>query len=60
MKSSVGIMLLGCSLLLSGCGDAAYWYQRQVMQIDCRPEVLQHGQCVPVQHGGNNAQTARP
>lgn len=42
----LGVLL---SAVLSGCADAAYWHQRTVFQIDCRPEkLLPNGHCAPV------------
>ena len=61
----VTLLVLG-SLLLSGCMDVAQWQLRTFYGIDCRPEKLQHGQCVPVKQGSpdskgdSNAQVARP
>jgi hypothetical protein len=61
----VTLLVLG-SLLLSGCMDVAQWQLRTFYGIDCRPEKLQHGQCVPVKKGSpdskgdSNAQAARP
>jgi hypothetical protein len=55
------MLAMGVLLLLSGCSDAAYWWQRTALQIDCRPEhVLPNGQCAPVQKGGGDVQAAHP
>ena len=45
----IGFILLGILLIsmLSGCGETAYWWQRTALQIECRPEKLQAGHCVP-------------
>ena len=32
--------------VLVGCSDLAYSVHRTALGIDCRPEKLQHGQCV--------------
>lgn len=47
-------------LILSGCGDAAHWYSRNFYGVDCRPEKLQAGYCVPAKKGASHAQTATP
>jgi hypothetical protein len=47
-------------LLLAGCADLAYWNAKTFYGIDCRPEKLQNGQCVPVKKGGSNVTTAQP
>jgi len=44
------------SLLLSGCGDAAHWYTRTFYGIDCRPEKLNNGYCVPANKGTADVQ----
>ena len=55
------LLLLLVALLLSGCADASYWYAKTFYGIDCRPEKLQNGYCVPANKGGNDAQkTAQP
>ena len=52
--------LLGLALSLSGCSDLAYWNAKTFYGIDCRPEKLQNGHCVPVKQGGTNVQAAQP
>jgi hypothetical protein len=53
-------MLLLLNLALSGCMDVAHWQTRTFYGVDCRPEKLQNGNCVPVAKGTTNAQTAHP
>jgi len=48
------LLVLG-GLLVSGCADIAYWQVRTFYGLDCRPEHLNNGQCVPVK-----AQETRP
>ena len=58
------ILLLVCSLLLRSCMDVAQWQLRTFYGLDCRPEKLQNGNCVPTHpapKGDNNVQkTAQP
>jgi hypothetical protein len=62
----VGVMCVALALLLSGCADLASKQLEVFYGLDCRPEHLDHGNCVPVKkstpdaHGGTNAQTAKP
>lgn len=45
------LLFLSLALFLSGwtgCADMAYWQQRNFYGIECRPEYLKNGQCVPV------------
>ena len=51
----VTLLVLG-SLLLSSCMDVAQWQLRTFYGLDCRPEKLQNGQCVPVQKGESHVQ----
>jgi hypothetical protein len=51
---------LALGLLLTGCADLAYWHAKTFYGIDCRPEKLQNGHCVPVKQGGSNVTTAQP
>jgi hypothetical protein len=61
MKHLLSILLLLSCLALAGCADPAYWYQRTVWGIDCRPDHVQpNGQCTPVKKGSPDAQAARP
>ena len=48
------LLVLG-GLLVSGCADIAYWQLETFYRLDCRPEHLKNGQCVPVK-----AQETRP
>ena len=48
------LLVLG-SLFLSGCADIASWQLATFYRLDCRPEHLKNGQCVPVK-----AQETRP
>jgi hypothetical protein len=58
MHKALGIAMLVLSLCLSSCADLAYWHAKTFYGIDCRPEVLQNGQCVPVKKGTADTQTA--
>ena len=60
MSACLATLLVLGSLLFSGCMDAAQWQLRTFYGLDCRPEKLQNGQCVPVKKGEGNAQAARP
>jgi hypothetical protein len=53
------LVLLSMVLTLSGCADAAQWYARTAYNVECRPEKLQHGLCVPVKETPH-APTSRP
>jgi hypothetical protein len=53
------LLVLG-GLLLHGCMDIAQWQLRTFYGLDCRPEKLHNGQCVPVKKGEGHAQTAQP
>ena len=53
------LLVLG-GLLLHGCMDVAQWQLRTFYGLDCRPEKLQNGPCVPVKKGDSHAQAARP
>jgi hypothetical protein len=48
------------SLCLSGCMDVAQWQLRTFYGLDCRPEKLVDGKCVPVKKGDANVQAAQP
>ena len=60
MQRLVSMFLLLSALLVSGCADVAYWQPREFYGLDCRPEALHNGNCVPVKKGASNAQTAHP
>ena len=60
MPTVLATLLVLGSLLLSGCMDIAQWQLRTFYGLDCRPEKLQNGQCVPVKKGDSHAQAARP
>src|SRR2546428_13645085 len=60
MQRLVSMFLLLSALLVSGCADVAYWQLREFYGLDCRPEALHNGNCVPVKKGASNAQTAHP
>ena len=61
MLSYARCLLLLCSLCLSGCADASSWYAKTFYGIDCRPEKLRNGSCVPANQGGHDVQkTAQP
>ena len=60
MHSCVWIGILVLTLFLSGCSDLAYWNQRTFSGIECRPEKLHNGQCVPVKKGAAHVATTRP
>jgi len=53
------LLVLG-GLLLHGCMDIAQWQLRTFYGLDCRPEKLQDGTCVPVQKGSTDVHTAQP
>jgi hypothetical protein len=55
----LGLLLLCCALCI-GCSDATYWWQRTLIQADCRPDHLTNGQCTSTKKGTSNAQTAHP
>jgi hypothetical protein len=55
----LSVLLLGG--MLSGCGDIAHWQTRTFYGIDCRPEKLHNGSCVPTTpKGAADAQVSRP
>ena len=62
----IGVLYLSLALVLSGCADLASKQLEVFYGLDCRPEHLDHGNCVPVKkatpdaQGGANAQTAKP
>jgi hypothetical protein len=60
MPHVLWIVTLALGLLLTGCADLAYWNAKTFYGIDCRPEKLQHGHCVPVKKGDSNVTTAQP
>jgi hypothetical protein len=63
MRRPLVCLVLLVSLILGSCADASYWYARTFYGIDCRPESLTNGQCVPVKKGDPNAhdgKTAHP
>ena len=66
MAACLATLLVLGSLLFSGCMDSAQWQLRTFYGLDCRPEKLQDGTCVPIQKGGADAKggthvsTARP
>lgn len=63
VRTFFAVVLLVLGLVwLGGCSDAAHWYSRTFYDVDCRPEKLQDGRCVPASapKGAPHAQTARP
>ena len=54
------LVLLGLVCVLSGCMDVAQWQLRTFYGVDCRPEKLVNGQCVPVKKEGTDVKTAHP
>src|SRR5262249_49170340 len=54
------MVVLGGSLLGSGCYDVALWQARTFYGLECREDKLVNGRCVPVQKEKPNAQTAQP
>jgi hypothetical protein len=60
MKRLLCGMLVLAWCVLSGCADTAYWYQRTVWGIECRPDHLVNGSCTPTKKGSTDAQAARP
>ena len=61
MQYGLVLLCVTLGLLSSGCADAAYWWQRTALQIDCRPEhLLPNGHCAPLKKGTGDAQAARP
>jgi hypothetical protein len=61
MRSLTCIVMLGLTLCLSGCMDAAHWWSRTAFKTDCRPEKLTpDGRCVQVKKGNANVTTAHP
>ena len=60
MTTFLATLLVLGGLLLSGCMDVAQGQLRTFYGLDCRPEKLQHDQCVPVKKGDSHAQAARP
>ena len=62
----VGVLFVTLALVLSGCADLASKQLEVFYGLDCRPEHLNNGNCVPVKkstpeaQGGTNAQTAKP
>jgi hypothetical protein len=54
------LCLVILTLSLSGCMDVAQWQLRTFYGLDCRPEKLQDGKCVPVKKGGSDVHTAQP
>jgi hypothetical protein len=60
MKTSGWIIVLLGAMLLSSCADIAYWQLETFYKLDCRPEHLKNGQCVPIKKGGNDVTTAQP
>jgi len=54
------LALLHLGFALGGCADLAYWNAKTFYGIDCRPEKLQNGHCVPAKKGGTDVQAAQP
>jgi hypothetical protein len=48
LAALIGLWLVCTLVVLSGCADSAYWWQRTAFGIDCRPDMLTSGQCTPV------------
>jgi hypothetical protein len=60
MTTFLATLLVLGGLLLSGCMDVAQWQLRTFYGLDCRPEKLQDGKCVPVLKGSTDVHTAQP
>ena len=52
-------LLMGV-VVLTGCAEPSYWFARTFYGVECHPDKLHNGNCVPVKKGGSNAQTAQP
>jgi hypothetical protein len=60
MKSLLLLMIM-CCLSLTACAEQAYWWDRTLFGIDCRPAYTDNGHCTPVPKGAKaDAQTAHP
>jgi hypothetical protein len=62
MTSYARMVLLVCSLLMSGCAEYAYWHGRTFYGIDCSPAVVQahNGKCAYLKTGTAHAEKTRP
>jgi len=62
MQTRILVVVVILSGLFTGCADSAYWWQRTMMQIDCRPDKLTNGQCTSTSQakGSGDVQAARP
>lgn len=60
MQRFICLSVLVCALVVSGCGDAAYWHQRTFYGIDCRPNKLKDGWCTDVKTQASTAPNGAP